>query len=308
MSPSFSSPSYINHNDGDILEKPRRSRALTDSGAHDNPYTHDLTPRESQFRGPFDFIPAKQKDREREAADRRGKRRDSSRWDDFKSRWLHDALTSSPGEEISSVDLGKDKERDDADISGVPLSQRVSTAIASGSGSGIGPAHSVSMSTPDKGKEREHQDAQTPGSKSPATGWSRLRFLLPHVASPTAKEPASSALTLGRANITDELIVSGLSHLMLRLWFERDEHGRRRIPILLHRLRIRISDSLHPLHEGQSVFRIECEYANRAMRWVIYRQQRDFVSLHTHYALSNAFNRNIEKLPEFPRTSKVARP
>jgi phospholipase D1/2 len=32
---------------------------------------------------------------------------------------------------------------------------------------------------------------------------------------------------------------------MLKLWFERDENGHRRIPILLHRLRIRVSDSLH---------------------------------------------------------------
>jgi phospholipase D1/2 len=69
-------------------------------------------------------------------------------------------------------------------------------------------------------------------------------------------------------------------------------------------LRIRISDSLHPLHGSHSVFRIECEYANGAIRWVIYRQLRDFLSLHAHCAVSNAYNRNIEKLPEFPRTSR----
>jgi phospholipase D1/2 len=107
-------------------------------------------------------------------------------------------------------------------------------------------------------------------------------------------------------NITDELTVGGLSALILRLWFERDERDRRRVPILLHRLRIRVSDSLHPLHRSHSVFRIECEYANGAMRWVIYRQLRDFVSLHAHFAVSNVYNRNIEKLPEFPRTSMVS--
>ncbi|KAI0263930.1 phospholipase D [Gloeopeniophorella convolvens] len=154
----------------------------------------------------------------------------------------------------------------------------------------------------DKGKEREHEEAQ--GSKSPTTGWGRLRFLIPHVASQATKEPpSSSVVTPGGVNITDELIVGGLSTLMLRLWFERDERGRRRVPVLLHRLRIRISDSLHPLHGSQSVFRIECEYANGAMRWVIYRQLRDFLSLHAHYAVSNAYNRNVENLPEFPRTS-----
>ncbi|KAI0036483.1 hypothetical protein K488DRAFT_41109, partial [Vararia minispora EC-137] len=104
-------------------------------------------------------------------------------------------------------------------------------------------------------------------------------------------------------NITDELMASGLSAILLRLWFERDERGRRRIPVLLHRLSIRISDSLHPTHGAQSVFRIECEYANGAVRWVIYRQLRDFLSLHTHYAVSNAYNRNVDTLPEFPKTS-----
>ncbi|KAI0040774.1 phospholipase D, partial [Auriscalpium vulgare] len=54
---------------------------------------------------------------------------------------------------------------------------------------------------------------------------------------------------------------------------------------------------------SQSVFRIECEYVNGAARWVIYRQLRDFLSLHTHYAVSNAYNRNVDTLPEFPKTS-----
>jgi phospholipase D1/2 len=52
------------------------------------------------------------------------------------------------------------------------------------------------------------------------------------------------------------------------------------------------------------VFRIECEYANGAVRWVVYRQLRDFLSMHAHYAVSNAFSSQKEVLPEFPRTSK----
>ena len=91
---------------------------------------------------------------------------------------------------------------------------------------------------------------------------------------------------------------------MLRLWFERDERGHRRVPALFHRLRIRVSDSLHPLHGNKAVFRIECEYANGAVRWVVYRELREFLSLHGHYTISNAYNRNIENLPEFPLTSK----
>ena len=305
---SFSSPGYINYNSYDILEEPQRPRASTDNGTRrDEPPTYDLTPRETQFRGPFDAIPPEQKDRDREGADRREKRksssRSSSRWDEFRSRWLPDALSGSPSQETSGVDWEREREKESAHTNGGPVSSAVASGSCSGSGPGL--ARSMSMSTQGKGKEREHRDSQprTPGSKSPSTGWNRLRFLLPNVVSSTPKEPASSAVAPGGVNITDELTVGGLSALILRLWFDRDERGRRRVPILLHRLRIRVSDSLHPLHGSHSVFRIECEYANGAMRWVIYRQLRDFVSLHAHLAVSKAYNRNIDRLPEFPRTS-----
>jgi phospholipase D1/2 len=300
---SLSSRSYINHNN-DILEQPRRPRAFTDNGMGDNSPIYDLTPRETHFRGPFDN-PPEQKDREREATDRRGKRKDTSLWDGFKSRWLPDALTGSPSDETSGVDWVKEKEKDGVHPSGGSSSHGVSSTVASGSGSGSGLARLGSMSSQGRGKDGERQDSQTQtqGSKSPSMNWSRLRFLLPRVVSSPAKEPPPSTMSPSGVNLTDELTVGGLSALILRLWFDRDERGRRRVPILLHRLRIRISDSLHPLNGSHSVFRIECEYANGAVRWVIYRQLRDFLSLHAHCAVSSAYNRNIEKLPEFPRTS-----
>jgi len=301
----LSSNIYTDRNTGDITEEPARPRAFTEGNIHDDPSTYDLTPRETQFRGPFDTTPPEQKDRSRDAADRRGKRRETSRWDDFKSRWRPETLAGSPTEEQSCIDWGKDKDKEDTQAHAGPSSRKASSAVASGSDSGLALPRSPSP-VRDKGKERERQDTQTQENKSPATGWSRLRFLIPNVISLGAKEATpSSAVTQGNVNITDELLVGGLSVLMLRLWFERDERGRRRVPIFLHRLRIRISDSLHPLGGAQSVFRIECEYANGAMRWVIYRQLRDFLSLHAHYAVSKAYNRKIEKLPEFPRTSKI---
>jgi phospholipase D1/2 len=136
-----------------------------------------------------------------------------------------------------------------------------------------------------------------------ASKWAKLRALLSTAKRQGLATPGPSVVTSHTVNITDELITGGLSALMLRLWFERDEKGHRRVPVLLHRLRIRVSDSLHPLHGHKSVFRIECEYANGAARWVIYRQLRDFLSLHAHYAFSNAYNHNVNKLPDFPRTS-----
>lgn len=297
---SLSSRSYFHHHHNDaILEQPRRPRAFTHDGMRDHSPMYDLTPRETDFRGPFDIAP-EQKDHEHEVADMRGKRKDSNLWDGFKSRWFPDARTGPPSEEPSGVDRGKDHHKIDVQSSGGPSSHEVSSPVASGSGL----ARMGSMSTQERARESERQDShQTQGSKSPSTGWSRLRFLLPRVISSPAKPPPST-VTPGRVTITDELTVGGLSVIILRLWFDRDERGRRRVPILLHRLRIRISDSLHPLHGPHSVFRIECEYANGAIRWVIYRQLRDFLSLHAHCAVSNAYSRNIEKLPEFPRTSR----
>ncbi|KAF8840775.1 phospholipase D [Paxillus ammoniavirescens] len=134
--------------------------------------------------------------------------------------------------------------------------------------------------------------------------WGKLRALIPSIIRQLpSSAPTHSVVTPQEVNITDELITGGLSTLMLKLWFDRDDKGHRRIPVLLHRLRIRISDSLHPLHAHKAVFRIECEYANGAVRWVVYRQLRDFISLHTHYTISNAFTSNKDALPEFPRTS-----
>jgi phospholipase D1/2 len=61
------------------------------------------------------------------------------------------------------------------------------------------------------------------------------------------------------------------------------------------------------MHDQKSVFRIECEYANGAARWVVYRELRDFISLHAHYTVANVYKRSvqIDKLPEFPRTSAL---
>lgn len=163
-----------------------------------------------------------------------------------------------------------------------------------------------------KGKEKENDDtAEFPGGAqmsptltSGTVKWAKLRALLPQMVHPTESIlPGPSAVTSQAVNITDELITGGLSTLMLRLWMDRDEKCQRRVPVLLHRLRIRVSDSLHPMERHGSVFRIECEYANGAARWVVYRELRDFLSLHAHYTVSNMYNQNVDKMPEFPKTS-----
>ncbi|KAF8916964.1 hypothetical protein CPB85DRAFT_1453067 [Mucidula mucida] len=216
--------------------------------------------------------------------DRKGKKRESKiideSWNPLK--WFHD----SPKEEKDGFNFD---DRPSAPHS-TDLNHTDSEEVSKLPPSGLKRASSVPHSSTDR--------------KSNGTAkWGRLRSLIPNVHSKSPVTPGPSAVTSQAVNITDELITGGLSTLMLRLWFERDEYDQRRIPLLFHRLRIRVSDSLHPLHGHKSVFRIECEYANGAARWVVYRQLRDFISLHYHYSLSNAYRRNVEKMPEFPKTS-----
>ncbi|EAU85909.2 SPO14 [Coprinopsis cinerea okayama7 len=155
----------------------------------------------------------------------------------------------------------------------------------------------------------------TDGSKDdnvatgPSTGsrWSKLRALFPHLHEEREEEANPPAVAVSpNVNIIDELIAGGLATLMPKLWFERDQKGHRRVPILLHRLQLRITDSLHPLHKTKSVFRIECVYAGVA-KWVIYRELKDFLTLHGQYTLVNAVQgasgKVHERLPEFPTTS-----
>lgn len=257
-------------------------------------------PQTTPFRGVLEFDNPSQRERERQRAEKIAKRRDSNY---FESRNPLRRLIETPREEASQFRLqvspGPREDHDGAHENGEaseqtpedPQSPQSSTVER------IRPRHSHSM-------PHISRSSEGTGRPSAAPKWNRLRSLLPQLAGQSRTNAQhASAVVPQSVNITDELIAGGLSALVLRLWFERDEKGHRRVPILFHRLRIRVSDSLHPLHGHKAVFRIECEYANGAVRWVVYRQLREFLSLHTHYAFSNAYLRNVETLPEFPRTS-----
>lgn len=203
------------------------------------------------------------------------------------------------------------REREDLKISKTSLAERpaersqshqqdITSTPVSQKRSGLARAQSM----PHMKRQASRKNSQN------APRWARLRTLLPLIAQrgQAATEGGADQMAAVQAHIvpiTDELIFSGLDALMLRLWFERDEGGNRRVPVLLNQLRLRISDSVHPLSGNKAVFRIECEYARA--RWVVYRQLNDFIKLHTHYRLSNAFNRGSDVLPDFPRTSAYNR-
>ncbi|KAF8456421.1 hypothetical protein BDZ91DRAFT_686048 [Kalaharituber pfeilii] len=115
------------------------------------------------------------------------------------------------------------------------------------------------------------------------------------------------------AELMAELSAGTPAVAMLASMFQRDEHGNKRIPVLLEQLKVKIVDSKPPA-KGASryhiVFKIELEYGSglTRMHWTIHREFRDFVNLHTRYKVADISNttfsgRGEHKLPKFPRTT-----
>ncbi|CAO1614671.1 unnamed protein product [Jaminaea pallidilutea] len=120
---------------------------------------------------------------------------------------------------------------------------------------------------------------------------------------------------LGGLDMTAELQSGILPVVLLKMALERDEAGQRRVPVLLNHLRLQVTDSVNPMNNTQTVFRIELSYAGDVMKWVIYRSMSDFVTLHAHYraaALRGYVGRAVGEsgtadgevgLPRFPKNS-----
>lgn len=118
------------------------------------------------------------------------------------------------------------------------------------------------------------------------------------------------------AELLAELTAGVPAVLMLASMFQRDEHGNRRIPILLEQLKVQVTDSRQVDSKGgdrHMIFRIELEYGSglTRMRWVIHRALRDFANLHARYKLQVGAKKYIQlkndeartKLPHFPRST-----
>ncbi|KAI0338902.1 phospholipase D [Trametopsis cervina] len=260
------------------------------------------------FRGALEYQDPEQREREREAAWKKGKKKERDNYfhDVFSpSKWIAESPKSEHPSLPEDAEAGRSQREPSEPQSPIQEVSRKSNkdsvqspASPTSQGSSAPEATRRATSLPQIKKGAD--EGETPNT---APKWNRLRSFIPHLAQQRREQAGKgpSAVVPQSVNVTDELLVGGLSALMLRLWFERDEKDHRRVPVFFHRLRIRVSDSLHPLHGNKAVFRIECEYANGAARWVVYRQLREFISLHTHYTISNAYNRNVDALPDFPR-------
>lgn len=118
------------------------------------------------------------------------------------------------------------------------------------------------------------------------------------------------------AELLAELTAGVPAALILASMFQRDEHGNKRIPILLEQLKVQITDSKQvdsKSGDRHMIFRIEMEYGNglTRMKWVIHRALRDFANLHARYKLQIGTQKYIKlksddakaKFPKFPRST-----
>jgi phospholipase D1/2 len=121
------------------------------------------------------------------------------------------------------------------------------------------------------------------------------------------------------AELLAELLAGSPAALIAASMFQRDEHGSKRIPVLLEQLKVRITDSeLDKYREKDNptpgdrhmIFRIELEYGNgiNRMKWIVRRSLRDFANLHIKYKLQYSKQKYVklkkpdkEGMPRFPK-------
>ncbi|WWC88903.1 uncharacterized protein L201_003818 [Kwoniella dendrophila CBS 6074] len=161
----------------------------------------------------------------------------------------------------------------------------------------------------------------TPTTENAQKKWAMLRNrVIPSkssnsnsVAPTPGKVSALAPTVIASIPVTTELFAGQLPVMIMKTWLDRDEDGHRAVPVLLGNLRFRVGDSvgLRPGGEtGKEMFKLECEYGDGAVKWVIYRELRDFLSLHAHYKAANfgtsvaglRSSRKVE-IPDFPKMS-----
>jgi len=152
------------------------------------------------------------------------------------------------------------------------------------------------------------------GSSVSAQKWRQLKAGLKMIG---PKKKAENTIDHAKsAELLAELTAGVPAALLVASMFQRDEHGNKRIPILLEQLKVRVTDSKQTDSKSgdrHMIFRIKLEYGNglTRMKWVIHRALRDFANLHARYKLQIGAQRYIQlkgdevrtKLPHFPRSA-----
>ncbi|KAI5811737.1 hypothetical protein DFH27DRAFT_42727 [Peziza echinospora] len=163
-------------------------------------------------------------------------------------------------------------------------------------------------------QSQQDVDAQSPGGAGESSSFAKWRALKASMKlMGRSKKEESKVDREKSAELMAELAAGTPAVAMLASMFQRDEHGNKRIPVLLEQLKVKITDSKPP-SKGASryhaIFKIDLEYGSglTRMQWTIHREFRDFVNIHSRYRLADISNttfggRGDYKLPKFPRAT-----
>ncbi|KAL1892169.1 Phospholipase D1 [Ceratocystis pirilliformis] len=112
------------------------------------------------------------------------------------------------------------------------------------------------------------------------------------------------------AELISELQAGAPAAMLLATYMQRDEHGNKRIPVLLEQLQLNITDSKHRPEddsERHSIFTISMIYGSgpSSMQWTITRTLSDIYQLHLRYRVKTTTARQEGVLaryrqPKFP--------
>lgn len=169
------------------------------------------------------------------------------------------------------------------DLDGTPTSRRPSNFRRALTGLGGGQS------------EGEHTTPRRPflgGERAATFGAQRWRILKHSIKLLGAKKDENKQDFTKTTELIAQMSAVTPAVIMFASMITRDEHGNKKIPVMLGQVKIRVTDSKPSLddpgeNERHLVFRIELEYGSglNNMKWVIHRSLRDFANLHLRYKI-----------------------
>lgn len=152
------------------------------------------------------------------------------------------------------------------------------------------------------------------GSSVSAQRWRQLKTSLKLLAQRRREENRVDHAK--SAELMAELLAGAPAAVFLASMFQRDNEGRKRTPVLLEQLKLKVTDSERVEGTGGDrhlLFRVELEYGSSLtrMKWVIARTLREIAELHLKFKFQvqgekyKALGRTHEKskLPHFPMSA-----
>lgn len=212
---------------------------------------------------------------------------------------------SKPSVNANAIELDEKKDVDNSE-------SKQTDGVAAASAPDTADAGEASTSSAVKFNEKstangQRDDTSTQRSKNAANKWGKLRNTI-RFQNQLKSRTNTDALREAKRNrpgadVVMENLLNIQPAMIIAMSMQRDEHKSPRIPVVLSQLKIRITDSEEPLNRSRATFRIELEYGDGLMKWVIQRRYRDFLNLHYSYRRYDPTRTRIKGLPKFPKHS-----